>query len=125
MTTQEINKQIQEQFEQFVAPVRKVQDKLIDHAEKVAKLQIETAQSYTDLALTNARDLASLDSVESVQKYLQTAPKTAQQVGEKVVQDGQKFAELGQSVGEDLRQIAQENVAKAGKKGQGAKKAAA
>lgn len=125
MTTQEINKQIQEQFEQFVAPVRKVQDKLIDHAEKVAKLQIETAQSYTDLALTNARDLASLDSVESVQKYLQTAPKTAQQVGEKVVQDGQKFAELGQSVGEDLRQIAQENVAKAGKKGQSAKKAAA
>lgn len=110
----------QQQIEQTFAPVRKLQATLIDHAEKVAKFNLEALQSYTELSLNQARELASSDSPEKVQSYLQNAQKTAQQVGEKVLQDGKKFAELNQAAGEDVRKAAEENVATATKAAQDA-----
>lgn len=115
-----INTQVQEQIEQAIAPVRKLQATLLDHAEKMAKFNLETVQSYTELSLNHARELAAINSPEQVQSYLQNASKTAQQVGEKVAQDGQKLAELSQAAGEDLRKVAEEQVTTVTKNVQGA-----
>lgn len=120
MSVDNVSKQFQQQIEQAAEPVRKLHATMVEHAEKIARFQLEMAQSYTELALNNIREVSALNSVEGVQNYLQNYPKTLQQTSEKIVQDSQKLAQLGQGVGEDLRKLAEENVATATKNVQGA-----
>lgn len=111
----DMNKQMQDQIEQAVAPARQFQATLLDYAEKMANFQLETAQNYTEATLNNFRELIAVDSPERAQSFLQNATKSAQEFSDKVARDGQKLAELSQAAGEDVRRITEENVTAATK----------
>lgn len=110
MTAEQVNQKIQQQIEQVAAPVRELQSTLLGHAEKLARFQLEMAQSYTEMALSNVREVSTVNSVEGIQNYLENYPRTLQRAGEKIAQDGRTLAQLGQDVGADLQRIARENV---------------
>ena len=106
----QLNKSMQ-QFQKMMEPSRKLNALLLDHAEKVAHLNIEAARSYTELAMEQMRKALEVRDPESFQSYLNDQGKVVQTVSNKITEDATQLADISKSTGEEVQKLAQENVA--------------
>ncbi len=109
MINEDVMKQAQEQYDQTVEPMRKLNGKLLEHFQKMTEYQLDLARSYTDLTFGQMREMAGINSPEDFQNYVRRSSETARKTGEQVAKDAQTLAEMGKSMGEDVQRIAQEN----------------
>jgi len=105
----QLNKTMQ-QFQKMMEPSRKLNALLLDHAEKVAHLNLEAARSYTDLAMEQMRKATEVRDPESFQNYLNDQGKVVQTMSNKFTENASTLADISKNMGEEVQKIAQENV---------------
>lgn len=99
-----------QQMHKLLEPSRKLNQLMLDHAEKIAHLNIEAARKYNQLALEQIRNAMSIRDPESLQEYLNSQGKIMQTVSSKISEDATALADLNKNMGEEVQKIAQENV---------------
>ncbi|MBK1727184.1 phasin family protein [Halorhodospira neutriphila] len=107
---QEQLNQSTQQLQKALEPTRKLNALLLDHTEKLIHLNLDAARSYTALAMEQMRSALEIRDPEALQGYLNSQTKVAQTVGNRLSQDTNAIAELSKEMGEQVQQIAQENV---------------
>ncbi|MCG5530595.1 phasin family protein [Halorhodospira halochloris] len=105
----QINKSMQ-QMQKFMEPTRKMSNLMIDHAEKVAHLNLEAAREYSRLAMEQMRSAMNVRDPESMQEYLNSQNKVMQTVSSKLSEDATALADISKNMGEEVQKLAQENV---------------
>ncbi|ABM62762.1 phasin family protein [Halorhodospira halophila] len=105
----QLNKSMQ-QFQKMMEPSRKLNALLLEHAEKVAHLNLEAARSYTDLAMEQMRKAMEVRDPESFQSYLNDQGKVVQTMSNKLTENASTLADISKNMGEEVQKIAQENV---------------
>lgn len=106
---QDFFKQTNVDFDRFVAPVRKFNALVVDHAEKLAQFQLEAAQSYTSLSLENLRSALEIKQPQDLQQYVGRQQAVAETVGKKLSDDANALAGLNKGFVEQMQKLAQEN----------------
>ncbi len=107
---EELIQKANEQWTQAAEPTRKLAALMVDHLEKVAHLNLDTARAYTDLALEQARGALEIKDPKSFQEYVSNQGKVANTVSRKITEDANTLASLGKSFGEEVQKLTQENV---------------
>ncbi len=105
----QLNKTMQ-QFQKMMEPSRKLNALFLEHAEKVAHLNLEAARSYTDLAMEQMRKAMEVRDPESFQTYLNDQGKVVQTMSNKLTENASTLADISKNMGEEVQKIAQENV---------------
>ncbi len=106
---EQINQSTQ-QLQKALEPTRKLNALLLDHTERLIHLNLDAARSYTALAMEQMRSALEIRDPEALQSYLNSQTKVAQTVGNRLSEDTSAIAEMGKEMGEQVQQIAQENV---------------
>ncbi len=104
----QINQSMQ-QMQQMMEPTRKLNALLLNHAERIAHLNLEAARSYTELATQQMRKMLEIRDPESFQSYLTDQSKVMQTLSNKISEDANALADIGKDMGQEVQQIAQEN----------------
>ncbi|MFP4129451.1 MAG: TIGR01841 family phasin [Halorhodospira sp.] len=104
----QINQSMQ-QMQQMMEPTRKLNALLLNHAERIAHLNLEAARSYTELATQQMRKMLEIRDPESFQSYLTDQSKIMQTLSNKISEDANALADIGKDMGQEVQQIAQEN----------------
>lgn len=104
----QINQSMQ-QMQKMMEPSRKFNALLLNHAERIAHLNLEAARSYTELATEQMRKMLEIRDPESFQSYLTDQGKIVQTLSNKISEDANALADIGKDMGQEVQQIAQEN----------------
>ena len=112
---------VTKQFEQFVAPVRQFAELSLSHAEKVTAFQTEAVRDYITFGVGYAKEAATIDSPEKLQKWVSGRANAVQTMGKRVGDDVQTLVGLNRDYAEETGKLTRKQVETAAK---AAKKAA-
>lgn len=98
------------QLTALTAPVKKFNALAVDNLEKLARLQLDTVKSYTDLSLTQLRAALDVSDVQSLQAYVSNQQETAKVVSEKLAKDAAVYGDLAKQFATEVQKLAQEQV---------------
>jgi|HigsolmetaGSP11D_1036233.scaffolds.fasta_scaffold02179_4 phasin family protein len=100
-----------ERLNELLAPSRKFNALLVDNLDKFAKFQLESARVYTDLALEQLRAALQVSDADSLQTFVSSQRKIAEEVSKKLASDAETVASLSKDFTAEVQKLAQENVA--------------
>ncbi len=113
-------KQANTQFEQLLAPQRKLGNLYVDYVAKLANHQLEAARAYSDLGMEQLRSLVKVSDAQGLQAFAEGQAKVAKTLSEKLSQDASTLAGLGKDFGTEVQKLTQESVSSFGKPGKAA-----
>ncbi len=106
-TLNSINEQIQKLV---LAPTQAFVSLSVDHAERLASLQVETANDYLELGFKQLRAALDIKDPQGLQAYVEGSRKVAENLGERVKGDAEKVVSLQREFAERAQKLAQQNV---------------
>ena len=92
----------------FVRPVQSLNQMAIAHVEKVVAFQLDSATTYTNLAMGRLKTAAEVNDPWSFMGYLATQGSYATKVGEQMIADMQKLSRLSGEFIAKAQSVAQE-----------------
>ena len=98
-------------LEALAAPVKAVSELSLRSLEKLAGLQVATAEGYVSLGLEYARAVSALQAPEGLKKLPELNSATAKRIADKLVADAKEFARLATEYGQGVQKIATTPVA--------------
>ncbi|WP_440997038.1 phasin family protein [Arhodomonas sp. SL1] len=106
--------QINSQFDKTVfAPARELAAMTLDHAEKLANLQVEAGKAYTEMTFSQLRGLINVRDQKGVQSYVENQQKLVQNVSDRVKGDAEKVVALQQEFAEKAQKTVQDSMSQA------------
>lgn len=96
-------KQMNNQWGNYLEPVRQVNGKALEHWEKVTEYQIDMARRYTDAAVGHMREATSLESPEQVQEYMRKGTEAVRDTADSLAKDTRTLTEMGQAMAQDMQ----------------------
>lgn len=100
------------QMQQFAEPAQRFGYLMLDHAEKVAHLNIEAARDFSRMAIEQMRAAMEVRDPETMQKYLNSQNNVMQTVSNKLSEDATALADINKNMGEEVQKLAQENASR-------------
>lgn len=80
--------------EQFVAPIKEINDLTLKSIEKISAIQVKAIQENADVSLNAIKTAAEVKDLDSFNVYLQAQIATAQDIAESAMKDAQKIIKL-------------------------------
>ena len=96
----------------ILGPMRRSMGALLDHIDAINTIQIEAAQSYTDLTFREVRRVLDIRDPDGLRAYVTQQPETAKAFSERVKDDAEKLTQANQAFMETAQQVTQESVSK-------------
>ena len=101
---------MQRQIENTVAgPARTFATLMLDHIEKLTSLQFESARTYADTGLRQARAALEVKEPSDLQSYVEKQQKVANELSERFKEDVEKVMSLNQAFASKAQKVAQES----------------
>lgn len=99
-----------QQFNEVLGPARRFNLLLLDGAEKLADLNLQSAHAYGEIALQQWRTATQISDAEGLRSYLSEQGKLAETVSQRITEDASRLASIGRDFGNELQKLAQDNV---------------
>ncbi len=99
-------------YEQFLAPVKELNELTLKSIEKIAAVQVKAIQENAETSIESLKASAAITDLDSLNEYLQTQLGVAQSVSDKTVKDAQKIAKLAESYANSVQSIVEKSVPK-------------
>lgn len=87
---------MQVSIEQFVAPIKEINDLTLKSIEKISAIQVKAIQDSTDVSLNAIKSAADVKDLDSFSDYLQSQLATAQSIADNAMKDAQKITKLAE-----------------------------
>jgi len=107
---------IQKQAEDFLAPVKALNELALANAERLVEMQVQSIRDYADVALDNWKAALAVKDIDGAQKYFAKQNEVAQEVAKKLASDAKVVVELGQEYMTEVQKVVTNNFDKAVKK---------
>lgn len=101
------------QAEVFIAPYKALNNLAIANTEKLVALQAANVVKYTNVAIGNLKEAATITDVEGSKAFFEKQAEVAQQVAEDVRADVQEVTEINKAYIAEVQSVFQANVEKA------------
>lgn len=112
----ESSKQIQSQIEETVAgPARTYASLVLEHFEKLTNLQLETAKTYAETGLHQARAALEVKNPSDLQSYVEKQQQVAKELSDRIQGDVEKVTSLNQAFMQNAQKITEDSARKASK----------
>ena len=98
------------QMQQFVEPLQQAQSKLVEHASRMADVQVAAFKQYSDLGMDTMQALTAIQDAQSLQAYVTKQTEVAKGVGERLTTDVNEFIKINRGLAEDMQKLAREHV---------------
>ncbi|MCS4503392.1 phasin family protein [Arhodomonas aquaeolei] len=118
-------RQMFDQMNEAGEPARRFATTAIDHAEKAASRQIESARTYVGLGVEQLRAASAVRDAASLQDYVARQQDIASRFGRRVTDDLEAFAGIGRALAESAGGTARRTQTRRGKSTAGQDKSAA
>ena len=116
MMSNETSKQIQSQIEDTVAgPARTYASLVLEHFEKLTNLQLETAKTYAETGLHQARAALEVKNPSDLQSYVEKQQQVAKELSDRIQGDVEKVTSLNQAFMQNAQKITEDSARKASK----------
>ena len=116
MMSNETSNQIQSQIEETVAgPVRTYASLVLEHFEKLTNLQLETAKTYAETGLHQARAALEVKNPSDLQSYVEKQQQVAKELSDRIQGDVEKVTSLNQAFMQNAQKITEDSARKASK----------
>lgn len=99
-----------EQWLTAVEPARRLNAVMIDHAEKLAQLNLDATRSFTEMAFSQARSALEIKGPDDLRNYLSEQTKAVESFTKEFSKDAGMLADLSKSFGDEVQKATQENV---------------
>ncbi|BAU56753.1 phasin family protein [Halorhodospira halochloris] len=109
MNYDDMIKQMNSQWGNYLEPMRQINGKALEHWEKVTEYQIDMARRYTDAAVGHMREAASLQSPEQVQDYMRKGSEAIRETADALAKDTRTLTEMGQAMAQDMQKAMREH----------------
>ena len=120
MSNETVN-QMQSQIEKTVTgPARTYAGLVLDHFEQLSSLQFESARSYAETGMEQARAALEVKSPSDLQGYVENQQKAAKELGERIQGDVKKVTSLNQTFLQNAKEVSQnsaQEISKAAEEG--------
>ena len=107
---QEFLKLFSVQSEKLLAPVQQFAELSVANSEKLLTMQLEVAQSYVHLGVSQLKALFEVKDAESVQAYVNSQADVAKNVGEKMLADAKAVADLGAEFNAETQKLTRDSL---------------
>ena len=81
-------------LEQFVAPIKEINELTLKNLEKISAIQVKAVQDNAEVSINAMKAAAEVRDLDSLNDYLQDQIATAQTVSDNAVKDIQKIVKL-------------------------------
>ncbi|MFP4136728.1 MAG: phasin family protein [Halomonas sp.] len=117
MTTKATQQKATDQFEGlFVEPARAYGSLALEYTEKLVGAQLDAARRYTDLSLAQARTWIAVRDADGFKQAFEGQQKAAQDLGDHVKSDVEKFSTLNQDYLQKGQKLVEESLKAVGTK---------
>lgn len=107
---QELLKLFSVQPEKLLAPVQQFAELSLVNSEKLLTMQLEVAQSYVHLSVSQLKALFEVKDAVSLQAYVSSQADVAKNVGQKLMADAKAVANLGAEFNAETQKLTQESL---------------
>ncbi len=107
---QELLKLSPVQPEKMLAQVQQFAELSLANSEKLLTMQLEIAQSYVHLGVSQLKALFEVKDAESLQAFVNSQADVAKNVGEKMMADAKAVADLGAEFNADTQKLTLESL---------------
>ncbi len=107
---QELLKLFSVQPEKIFAPVQQFAQLSLATSEKLLTMQLEIAQTYVHLGVSQLKALFEIKDAESLQAFVNSQADVAKNVGEKMMADAKAVANLGAEFNAETQKLTQANL---------------
>lgn len=107
---QEIYNMFAIQPEKMFAQMQKYVELSLSNCEKAFALQLEIAQSYSDLGMAQMKAFFEIKDAESLQAFVNQQADVVKNVGEKMISDARAVADLGVEINAENKKLAEESI---------------
>lgn len=83
-------------------PWTRLNQAMLKNAEKMTEFSLETMRHYSDVGLTQLRNVSAIDSAESASKFNQQQGELLNELGQKMLADAQRLTELGNEIRNEI-----------------------
>lgn len=104
--------QLTEQSQKFAMPVNEITTLTVGYIEKLSQFQVNAVKSYTDLGMDQLKNAAEIKDAESLQAFIQKQKDVASSVSQKIAEDAQTLAKMGEVFATDIQSLAQKDLAR-------------
>ncbi|MEQ8290493.1 MAG: phasin family protein [Gammaproteobacteria bacterium] len=102
---------MQVSFEQFVAPIKEINELTMKSLEKISAIQVKTIQDSTDVSLNAIKSATEVKDLDSFNQYLQAQLVTAQGIADNAMKDAQKIVKLTEDYSAKVQSTVEKSVA--------------
>lgn len=99
-----------DQTDRFLGPARDFNKLAVAQFERLAQLQLESLQDYTELGLAQIKSASAVKDVADIQDHLGRQNEILKSVGEKFAADVRAMLDIGKTFGDEAQQIARDGV---------------
>ena len=93
--------------EEFLAPVRSLNELALSNADKLVDMQLGNARKYTTLMLDSLKEAAAAKDAEDAKTYVLGQVEAFRKLGENLTADGEALAQLGSAYAAEVQKIAE------------------
>lgn len=97
-------------FAQFFAPARRFNSLVIENLGKVAEFQLDAARSYAEIGLRPLREALGVADREGFQRLMASQNDAGRTLVAKLMADAQTLIGIGQTFGQDVRDLLMQGV---------------
>ncbi len=97
-------------FEQFLAPVKALNELTLKSIEQIAAIQVKAIQDNANISINSLKSTTEIKDFDSLKDYLQTQVSAAQSVSENAVEDAQEIAKLTESYASGVKELVEKSV---------------
>ena len=100
-------------FENYLAPVKAINELTIKNLEKVVNHQVKSFKENAKIGVDSLKAASEITDVESWKAYVTSQLDVARNASESLVSDARAYAEMGQEYTSEVRAIVENAVASA------------
>ncbi len=102
---------MQYSIEQFVVPIKEINELTMKSIEKVSAIQLKVMQENAKASIEALKASASIKDLDTLNTYMQAQMNSAQSIYAKSVKDSEKIAKMAESYATDVKALVEKSMA--------------
>lgn len=99
-------------FEQFIAPVKELNELTLKNIEEIAAIQVKAIEENAKISMDSIKSSTEIKDFDTFNSYLQAQATSAQDIAKSAIEDSKEIAKLTESYANSVKEIVEKSIPK-------------
>ena len=99
-------------FEEFLAPVKELNELTLKNIEEIASIQVNAIQGNAKISMDSIKSSTEIKDFDSLNNYLQAQATSAQDIAKSAIEDSKEIAKLAETYANSVKDIVEKSIPK-------------